>query len=290
MRRACIDIGSNTTRLLVAECANGAVDAVHQERAFTNLGWDRPPDGAIPPPKLTEVATVVAAQAATARKLGCAEVRVVATAAIRRAANRDQLARRIRQASGLELDVLTAQEEARLAFVGAAHAFGRMSAGELGVVDVGGGSSELVVGRVPDQVRWSVSLPLGSGALANDYFHSDPPTTAELAAARQKVTSMTGELEVPHPAAAAAVGNSAASLARLTGPRLDAAAFARAHEQLVAAPRREVARRFDLEVERVKVLPAGLLILQAAAELFRAPLVVAGGGLREAIVLEGTDG
>lgn len=286
MRRACIDIGSNTTRLLIADCADGAIDALHQEREFTNLGWARPPDGVIPPAKLEEVVAVVAAQLERARQYGCAQVRVVATAAIRRAANGDELAARIREASGLELEVLTEAEEARLAFVGAARAFGAMSTGELGVVDVGGGSSELVVGRAPDEVRWSVSLPLGSGELAADYLHSDPPTPAELAAARRKVASLTGELAVPHPAAAAAVGGSAASLASLAGQRLDAAAFARALGQLSAAPRREVAERFALEVERVRVLPAGLLILQAAAELFRAPLVVAGGGLREGVLME----
>jgi exopolyphosphatase / guanosine-5'-triphosphate,3'-diphosphate pyrophosphatase len=290
VRRACIDIGSNTTRLLVASCAEGAVDTLYQERAFTSLGWNRPANGAIAAAKLAEVAAVVAAQVNSARRFGCGEVRVVATEAIRRAANRDQLAARIREVAGVELEVLTEAEEARLAFVGAARAFREMSTGELGVVDVGGGSSELVVGQVPDQVRWSVSLPLGSGELATEYLHSDPPTPAELAAARRKVTSIAGELDVPHPAAAAAVGGSAASLASLAGQRLDAAAFARALGQLAAAPRREVAQRFGLEVERVTVLPAGLLILQAAAELFRAPLVVAGGGLREGVLMEAVDG
>jgi exopolyphosphatase/guanosine-5'-triphosphate,3'-diphosphate pyrophosphatase len=290
LRRACIDIGSNTTRLLVADCAEGAVDALHQERAFTNLGWDRPTDGTIPAAKMSEVAAVVAAQGRTAHELGCTEVRVVATAAIRRAANGDQLAARIREVSGLELEVLTEAEEARLAFVGAARAFRQMSAGELGVADVGGGSTELVVGRVPDQVRWSVSLPLGSGELATEYLHSDPPTAAELAAARRKVTSTIGELDVPHPAAAAAVGGNAASLARLAGQRLDAAAFVRALGQLAAAPRRDVAGRFGLEVERVKVLPAALLILQTAAERFRTPLLVAGGGLREGVLMEAASG
>jgi exopolyphosphatase/guanosine-5'-triphosphate,3'-diphosphate pyrophosphatase len=290
VRRACIDIGSNTTRLLVADCTEGAVDPLHQERASTNLGWHRPADGVIARAKLEEVAKVVAEQAQTARRLGASDVRVVATAAIRRATNGEELVERIRDVSGLGLQVLTEAEEARLAFVGAARALRLMPAGELGVVDVGGGSSELVVGTVPDQVRWSVSLPLGSGDLTSGYLHSDPPTAAELSAARQQVTATIGELDVPRPAAAAAVGGSAASLARLAGQRLDAAAFARALGELAAAPRRDVARRFGLELERVQVLPAGLLILQAAAELFRAPLLVAGGGLREGVLMEATGG
>ena len=286
MRRACIDIGSNTTRLLVAECAGGEIGAVHQERAFTHLGRDRLADGEIPPGKLAEVAAVVAGQLETARRLGCSDVHAVATAALRRAVNGGQLIGAVQEACGLDVQILTAEEEARLAFVGAAHSFGHMPAGELGVVDVGGGSSELVVGRAPDQVRWSASFPLGSGDLARVYLHSDPPLEAELAAARQAVNATLGSLEVPHPVEAAAVGGSAASLASLAGRILDHVAFARALGQLVAAPCRDVAQRFGLDVERVRLLPAGLLILEAASERFRVPLVVAGGGLREGVLVE----
>lgn len=286
MRRACIDIGSNTTRLLVADCSREAIAPIHQEKAFTYLGWDLGAERVIPPAKLSEVAQVVADQLHTARRLGATEVRVVATAAIRRAANREELACGVREACGIEVEVLTGEEEARLAFVGAARTIGHVPDGELGVVDVGGGSCELVVGAVPDQVSWAMSFPLGSGDLSRSFLRSDPPSQAELALARQKVETMLGELEIPHPAEAAAVGGSAASLARLAGRVLDAAAFARALGALAAAPRREVARRFGLDVERVRLLPAGLLILQAASERFGAPLVVAGGGLREGVLLE----
>jgi exopolyphosphatase / guanosine-5'-triphosphate,3'-diphosphate pyrophosphatase len=290
VRRACIDIGSNTTRLLVAECGAGGFDAVHQERAFTHLGRDQLADGAIPPAKLEEVATVVTGQFEAARNLGCEEVRAVATAALRRAPNRHQLATAVREACGLEVQILTGEEEARLAFIGAARCFPHMTHGELGVVDVGGGSSELVVGSVPDRIRWSKSFPLGSGDLARGYLHSDPPSSGELSAARDKVGSTIGELEIPRPAEAAAVGGSAASLARLAGRILDAAAFTRALEQLAAAPRHEVAQRFGLDIDRVRLLPAGLLILEAVSARFRAPLVVAGGGLREGVLMEAARG
>jgi exopolyphosphatase/guanosine-5'-triphosphate,3'-diphosphate pyrophosphatase len=285
VRRACIDIGSNTTRLLVADCGGSGIDPLHQERAFTHLAWDLLADGAIPASKLAEAAEVVADQLATARRLGAAEVRAVATAALRRAANGEELAAAVHASCGLAVQILTGEEEARLAFLGAARSFADMH-GELGVVDVGGGSSELVVGRVPDQVSWSKSFPLGSGDLARNYLHSDPPSPAELQAARHQVDSMIGELDIPRPAGAAAVGGSAASLARLAGRILDPAAFRRALGELASAPRREVAQRFGLDVERVRLLPAGLLILEAASERFRAPLVVAGGGLREGVLIE----
>ena len=290
MRRACIDIGSNTTRLLVAECVDGEIEPIHQERAFTHLGRDRLEDGAIPPASLNAVAAVVAAQLALAQRLGCADVRAVATAALRRAANREQLAAAIRDACGLEVQVLSGEEEARLAFLGAARNFRHMSDTELGVVDVGGGSCELVVGHAPDRVRWSTSLPLGSSDLTRAYVHSDPPAPSELAAAREKIDATIGKLDVPRPAEAAAVGGSAASLARLAGRVLDRAAFARALGELAAAPCREVARRSALDVERVRLLPAGLLILERVSALFGAPLTVADGGLREGVLMEAARG
>jgi exopolyphosphatase/guanosine-5'-triphosphate,3'-diphosphate pyrophosphatase len=290
LRRACIDIGSNTTRLLVAECARGEVTEVHQERAYTYLAWSGRSGGEIAPEKLDEVAQVVSEQLGSARRLGCGEVRAVATAAIRRAPNGAELTAAVRNACGLEVEILTAEEEARLAFRGAARAFSHVGDTVLGVVDVGGGSSELVVGKVPDRVSWSASFPLGSGDLARSYLRSDPPSPDEIGQAQEAVEAALGELEVPRPEEAAAVGGSAASLSRLAGRILDAGAFARALGVLVAAPRQQVAQRFGLEVERVRLLPAGLLILQAASERFAAPLVVAGGGLREGVLLEASGG
>ena len=286
MRRACIDIGSNTTRLLVAECDGGRLIEVHQERAFTHIGRALTRDGAISATKIGEVAEAVAKQMRTARGLGATEVHGVATAAIRRAANGGELAAAIRESCGLEVKILSGYEEARLAFVGAARTLGHAPAGELGVVDVGGGSSELVVGKAPDQVTWCSSFGLGSGDLAESCLRSDPPSIAELSEARARVASVLADLEVPRPDEAVAVGGSAASLRRLAGPRLDADAFTRSLGLLAAESAVDVARRFALDEQRVRLLPAGLLILEAAAELFGLALQVAHGGLREGVLLE----
>ena len=94
------------------------------------------------------------------------------------------------------------------------------------------------------------------------------------------------QLEVPQPSEAVAVGGSAASLRRLAGSRLDAEAFRRSLRLLAGEPARVIARRFELDIERVRLLPAGLLILQAAAERFAAPLRVGIGGIREGLLLE----
>ncbi len=286
MRRACIDIGTNTTRLLVAECDGQELLEVHQERAFTRIGKGRRRDGTIGPAKIADVVAVVAAQLQTARDHGAGDVRGVATAAIRSAPDGAALVAAIHRTCGLAVDILSGEEEARLAFVGAAGTLDHVPAGELGVVDVGGGSSELVVGTAPDQVRWCASFAVGSGDLAEGYLCSDPPSESELAQARAQIARALAGLEVPRPTEAVAVGGSAASLRRLAGPLLDAEAFDRSLRLLAAERASEIARRFTIDQERVRLLPAGLLILQAASQLFGATLQVGCGGIREGVLLE----
>ncbi|MBV9466106.1 MAG: hypothetical protein JO169_08320 [Solirubrobacterales bacterium] len=286
MRRACIDIGSNTTRLLVAECDGGELIEVHQQRAFTRLGRSLRNDRRIDQDKIDELVGVVREQLRTAGELGVADVTGVATAAIRSAANGAELVAAIRRACGLTVRILSGDEEARLAFAGAARTLGRVPAGELGVVDVGGGSSELVVGTAPDRVRWCTSVAVGSGDLADSCLRSDPPSAAELSHAREQIARSLDGLEVPNPTEAVAVGGSATSLRQLAGPLLDADAFARSLKLLASRRASEIANRFSLDLERVKLLPAGLLILEAASELFGAALTISRGGLREGVLLE----
>src|SRR4051794_28450508 len=151
---ACVDIGSNTTRLLVAEAGPEGLREVLAQRCFTRLGRGAGADGAIAAEKLPEVGEVVAAQVRAAREVGAERLRVVATAAIRRAPNRDALCEVVRRLSGVHVEVLSAEEEARLAFAGATALLDPVPAGTVGVVDVGGGSSELAVGTVGDGVGW----------------------------------------------------------------------------------------------------------------------------------------
>jgi exopolyphosphatase / guanosine-5'-triphosphate,3'-diphosphate pyrophosphatase len=286
VRRACIDIGSNTTRLLVAECDGDRLLEVHQEKAFTRIGRGLLRDGTISPAKIAEVVDVVIAQLQSAAELGVVEVRGVATAAIRKAGNGNALAAAIQKACGLQVEIVSGEEEARLAFLGAARTLDHVLDGELGVVDVGGGSSELVVGTAPDSVSWCVSFGVGSGDLAEEYLVSDPPSAAEIAAARAEVAHAIRGIDAPHPAEAVAVGGSATSLRRLAGPILDADAFRAALGLLAAEKAEEIARRFALEIERVQLLPAGLLILEAASELFGAALQIGNGGIREGVLID----
>jgi exopolyphosphatase/guanosine-5'-triphosphate,3'-diphosphate pyrophosphatase len=287
VRAACIDIGSNTTRLLVADCdATGLVE-VHQERAFTRLGHGLCHDGGvIANEKISEVVGVVLRQLAVAREHGVAELRAVATAAVRAAANGAQLVEAIALASGLEVRIISAAEEARLAFVGAAAMLDTRPDGELGVIDVGGGSSEIVVGRPPEHVSWWASVPVGSGALTEHRLGSDPPTAGELAAARADVERSLAGQTAPRPAMAVAVGGSATSLGRVAGPVLDAGALQRSLGVLSGQPAAVVAERFAIDPQRARLLPAGLLILEATARLLGTTVSVGRGGIREGVLLE----
>lgn len=290
MRCACIDIGSNTTRLLVADRIDTRLERIYEQRVFTHIGRDVRGGGRLSESKSLEICEVVSGMLARAQELGAQQVRGVATAAIRQAANGPSLVEEVRAACGVEIEILSPEDEARLAFLGAARTLDRVPDGDLGVVDVGGGSSELVVGAFPDQVSWFASFGLGSSELAHACLVSDPPSGDEISDARSRVTNAFNGLTAPQPVEAVAVGGSATSLSRLAGALLDADAFTRSLALLAERPAQEVAHLFGLEVERVRLLPAGLLILQAASQCLGSPLRVANGGLREGVLLEGCHG
>jgi exopolyphosphatase/guanosine-5'-triphosphate,3'-diphosphate pyrophosphatase len=281
MRCACIDIGTNTTRVLVAEVRRGRLDAVLQERAFTRLAHD----GEIPEETIAHVAAVVCAQLGRARAAGAGRVKVVATAAIRVADNREALLERLQAATGLEPVVLSGADEARLAFAGATAMMPAPPAGRIAVVDVGGGSTEVAVGSIGAGVAWAESYPVGSSSLTDDAA-PDPPAAATLDAIRARADAAFSALAAPAPDAAVAVGGSAASLPTLVGRVLDAAALERALAVLRSAPAAEVARRHGLAPERVRLLPAGILVLDAVARRLGRTMHIGTGGLREGVVLE----
>jgi exopolyphosphatase / guanosine-5'-triphosphate,3'-diphosphate pyrophosphatase len=289
VRAACIDIGSNTTRLLVADCADGELVEVHQERAFTRIGKGLAASGAIGADKIDEVVAVVLGQLRVARAHGATEIRGVATAAIRMASNGVALVEAIAAATGLRVEIVSGEDEARLAFRGAAAMLEPAIAarcGQLGVIDVGGGSSEVVVGATPEHVRWWASVPIGSGALTDHCLTSDPPSPGELQSARQEVSAALAGLAPPCPEVAVAVGGSATSLGRVAGPVLDGPSLERALAVLAAAPAAAVAERFVIDPQRARLLPAGLLILEGASRLLETTIEVGRGGIREGVLLE----
>src|ERR1700710_1475462 len=149
---AAIDIGSNTTRVLVAEPIDGQLKKVMEQRAYTRISKAVDAEGAITADKVEEVGELVATQVRLARELGAGEIRAVATAAVREATNGAEVAAAISAAAGVEVEVLSGEEEGRLAFIGATKSLGHPVEGPIGVVDIGGGSTEGILGPVIEGV------------------------------------------------------------------------------------------------------------------------------------------
>jgi exopolyphosphatase/guanosine-5'-triphosphate,3'-diphosphate pyrophosphatase len=282
----CIDIGSNTTRLLVADARGATLRELVTQRAFTRIGKSLLSQGEIPAAKIAETAEVVATQARVAREVGATDVVAVATAAIRDASNRDELAAAVEDAGGMPLWILTGEEEARLAFVGATRTLASPAKGTIAVIDVGGGSTELAIGEPDGRMTWSASFGMGSGLLADSYLESDPPGVKELEQVRRHVQGALEGLEPPSADSAVAVGGTATSMRRLVGAELSHETLERGIRVLSMTPIAEVAHRFELDPERVRLLPAGILVLEALSDLLRLPLRIARGGLREGVLLE----
>jgi exopolyphosphatase / guanosine-5'-triphosphate,3'-diphosphate pyrophosphatase len=286
---ACVDIGTNTTRLLVAERDGARLREVVAVRRFLRLVPGE--DGAIPAAAVDRLGRIVAAHVRLARDHGVRDVRVVGTAAIRRARNRDDLCAAVQRAAGVRVDVLTGEQEAALAFAGALATLTDPPAGAIGVIDVGGGSCELVTGTATGGVSWWTSLPIGSGTLAERHLRSDPPELSELADVRAELDELLADVHPPATELVLAVGGSATTLAAASGGELVPATIARILAVLIAEPAAEAAKRLGLHVERVRLLPVGLLALEAAWGAFgQAPLQIALGGLREGVVLRALDG
>jgi len=283
---ACIDVGSNTTRLLVAEPAGAGIRELAARREFTRIGKGLAHDGRVSAEVVAHAARAVADQARVARELGAREIEVVGTAAMRRARNRDELASAIEQGCGVRMRVLSDGEEARLAFLGATRTYDAPLRGSVAVVDVGGGSSEIAVGTLGDGVSWSTSVPIGSGTLAEELIGFDPPAPDELAALRAAVATALEGLRVPSSQNAIAVGGSATSLRRLAGAELSVEALERALRTLASAPADDLAGLLGLAAERVRLLPAGIAILEGLAGALGTPLRIGRGGLREGLILE----
>jgi exopolyphosphatase / guanosine-5'-triphosphate,3'-diphosphate pyrophosphatase len=283
---AAVDIGSNTTRVLVAEPQEGQLRKVMEQRAYTRFDKNSKRKNRVTPEKVAELIDVVDTQVRLARELGAEAIRIVATAAIREAKNAGDVADEIGEAVGVPVQVLSEEEEGRLAFLGATKTLGHPVDGRIGVVDVGGGSSEIVLGSVGSGVRAVRSFKIGSGMLADEFLTNDPPSPAEIRALRDRISDFFDKVEIEHPDQAVAVGGSATSLRTLVGAVLEYETLERAVRVLSSDPIAEVAKRFELDPRRVKILPAGVLLLEKLSELLGQPLQIGKGGLREGIILD----
>jgi exopolyphosphatase / guanosine-5'-triphosphate,3'-diphosphate pyrophosphatase len=265
---------------------DGQLKKAMEQRAYTRINKAIRDSGEIPEEKALEVADVVATQVRLARELGAETIRAVATAAIREASNGRAVAEEIGDEAGVAVDVLSEEEEGRLSFVGATKTLGHPVDGRVGVVDVGGGSSEVILGKVPGGVEEVRSWPVGSGVLADELIASDPPSPAEIRKVRDRIDDIFAGVDIERPEQAVAVGGSATSLRRLVGAVLEYETLERGIRVLCGDPAADVARRFELDPQRVRILATGVLLLEKLSELLGQPLQIGKGGLREGVILD----
>jgi exopolyphosphatase / guanosine-5'-triphosphate,3'-diphosphate pyrophosphatase len=280
MRVGVIDVGSNTVRLLVASVAGGSVRTVREERMHLGLGEELLRHNRIRRRKLDEVAEVTGEYARIARKLGVRELETVVTAPGRQGDEPTRLLDVLGRATAGEVRVVSAEEEGRLAFEGAV---ARADTGErvVAVCDVGGGSTELVVGTQLLGPAWVRSVDIGSLRLTAATLPSDPPAPSEVDAARAIVRNGFAQLDPPRPELALATGGSARAVARIVGHEYGADDLERVIELLAERPAAASAKALGLRPDRARTLLAGAMILAEVSRLVDVPFAPSRGGIRE---------
>jgi exopolyphosphatase / guanosine-5'-triphosphate,3'-diphosphate pyrophosphatase len=143
-----------------------------------------------------------------------------------------------------------------------------------------------VLGTVADGADRVHSFRIGSGSLAEELLECDPPSAAELREVRERINDFFDGIEVEQPQQAVAVGGSATSMRRLVGAVLEYETLERGVRVLASDPIEEVARRFELDPRRVKILPTGVLLLEKISQLLAQPLQIGKGGLREGVIID----
>ncbi|MEV4705766.1 Ppx/GppA phosphatase family protein [Actinoplanes sp. NPDC049316] len=184
MRVAAIDCGTNSIRLLIADVADGTLTDVSRRMEIVRLGEGVDRTGRLAPEAVERTRKALIGYAAEIAELGVERVRMCATSASRDASNAADFRSMVRAVLGVDPEVITGEEEARLSFAGAVT--GLNAEPPYLVVDIGGGSTEFVVGF--EQVDHAVSVDIGCVRMTERHLHGDPPTPAEVAAAEEDIT------------------------------------------------------------------------------------------------------
>jgi exopolyphosphatase / guanosine-5'-triphosphate,3'-diphosphate pyrophosphatase len=286
MRIAVIDVGSNTVRLLVSEWGVRGIERVREARSLLLLGQEIERRGALSARKLAETRRCARRLSRLAREAGAARLEVLVTAPGRQSANADELVRILAEVTAAPVRVLSPDEEGRLAWEGAVAVAGVAElAPTIAVCDVGGGSTELLVGTPDGGPAWAHSLDVGSLRLTERLLDRDPPGKEAMRLASAQVAAAFEGLTAPLPQAALATGGTARALKKLTGARLGEDELGAAVRRLTKRRAREIARSTGVDHERARTLPAGALILREVQRLLRTPLAVSTAGLREGAAL-----
>ena len=284
MRVGVIDVGSNTVRLLAASVDGKDVTTLREERAHLGLGEEILRHGRIRSSKLKELSQVTGDYARVARKLRVETLETVVTAPGRQGEAPERLVAALATATGAGVRIVSPEEEGRLAYAGAVSR-ARVSDGVVGVCDVGGGSTEIIVGMALVGPAWVRSVDVGSLRLTLALLHGDPPTVAQVEVAREAIRIAFEGIETPRPELALATGGSARAIARIVGGPYGTPELERVVAELGRRPAERSAKALGLAPHRARTLLAGALVLQEVSRLLGASFTPARGGIREGIAI-----
>ncbi|MFF8019459.1 Ppx/GppA family phosphatase [Streptomyces sp. NPDC007929] len=305
MRLGVLDVGSNTVHLLVVDAHPGACPLpAHSHKAELRLAQLLDDDGAIGPHGVDRLISVIQEALQAAEDKGVEEVLPFATSAVREARNADDVLERVRAETGVELQVLTGSEEARLTFLAARRWFG-WSSGKLLVLDIGGGSLEVAYG-IDEEPDAAASLPLGAGRLTAGWLPGDPPAADDVRALRRHVRTeiarTVGEFSrLGTPDHVVATSKTFKQLARIAGAARSAEGLYVQRElkrasleswvpRLAAMTEQERAELPGVSEGRAGQLLAGALVAEAAMDLFGVERVeICPWALREGVILRRLD-
>jgi len=283
MKVGVVDVGSNTVRLLVASVSGGEVRSIREERVHLGLGEEIVLHGRIRRQKLDELRKVARTFRDVAREHRVRELETVVTAPGRQA-DPKRLLDVLGRATGAPVRVVSAEDEGRLAYAGAVSRLDR-AADVLAVCDVGGGSTEIVVGTPLGGAAWVRSVDVGSLRLTVAELRGDPPSPPEIAAARSTVGAAFAGLAPPQPEIALATGGSARAIARIVGHAYGPGELDQVVRVLGGRPAERTAKAFGVPLHRARTLLAGALVLEVVSGLLGVQFTPARGGIREGVAL-----
>lgn len=304
MRLGVLDIGSNTGHLLVVDAHGGAAPSpAYSFKQPLRLAEHLDEAGDVTEEGIEALTAFTRESVAVGEEKGVSEMLAFATSAVRDAGNSQQVLDRVHAETGVEIEVLPGDDEARLTFLAVRRWFG-WSAGRLAVFDIGGGSLEIAAG-LDEQPNVAWSLPLGAGRLARSYF-GDRPTEEELRELRRTIRASIAEdagkiLRDGHPDMAVATSKTFRSLARICGAAPSGEGLRVRRQLPLSELRRWIPKLLEMSLEELSELPGvspsrahqivpGALVAEACLDIFDLPAFeICPWALREGLILDRLD-
>lgn len=301
-----LDIGSNTVHLLLVDAHYGAAPTPASKMKIPlRLSEHLTPSGDVDDEAVNAIIGFIRDGQRLSEDMGATEMMAFATSAIREAGNGEEVLRRLREETGIAVEVMSGEDEARMTFLAVRRWFG-WSTGRLLVIDIGGGSLELASG-IDEEPDIAVSLPLGAGRLTRSHLDGDPPSAEALRELRRYVRTQVAEAtrrirRVGQPEIAAGSSKTLKQLARIAGaaPSSDGIYVRRTLtlpdlqstvRTLAGMPAEERARIPGVSEGRAEQLIAGAVVAEAVMELLEvSELVICPWALREGFILHRMDG